>query len=308
MVWVAVAGRSGKLGRTIVEAILKQGEHKVVVLARSGNESKAKELGVPVLAIDYSDVEATKEVLQSNNITTVVSTLDTAKAGPDSEIALIKAADASTTTERYIPSFWGIRYTPEVAKTFPIAEGKIAILAALEASTLEYTNVINGLFADYFVGPKVPSYMGPFTMNLDMDNHAAAIPGSGNVPVSFTHTTDVARFAAGILSLSTWQPESVIVGQKLTWNEVVALAERAKGVKFDVTHDAVERLQRHEVTELPGHKIMYSYLPKPMFQGLAASFGLLFDGGFFDIDVDTNPVDIKVRSVEELMKESWKTS
>jgi uncharacterized protein YbjT (DUF2867 family) len=32
---VAVAGGTGKLGRTIVEAIIEHGEHKVVVLART---------------------------------------------------------------------------------------------------------------------------------------------------------------------------------------------------------------------------------------------------------------------------------
>jgi nucleoside-diphosphate-sugar epimerase len=31
---IAVAGGTGKLGRTIVEAILEQGKHRVVVLAR----------------------------------------------------------------------------------------------------------------------------------------------------------------------------------------------------------------------------------------------------------------------------------
>ena len=80
---------------------------------------------------------------------------------------------------------------------FSVAETKLAAMTALEASSLEYTCVINGFFLDYYVIPKVSSHMGPFPVVVDMANNAAAIPGSGDVPVAFTHTTDVARFADG---------------------------------------------------------------------------------------------------------------
>jgi hypothetical protein len=34
-------------------------------------------------------------------------------SGTDPEMALIEAANKSSITQRYIPSTWGIKYTPE---------------------------------------------------------------------------------------------------------------------------------------------------------------------------------------------------
>jgi hypothetical protein len=36
----------------------------------------------------------------------------------------------------------------------------------------------------------------------------------------------------------------------------------------------VEKLHSGEVTELPSHKYVYDFVPKPMFQGLMSKFGL----------------------------------
>lgn len=65
-----------------------------------------------VFEVDYSNVEAVRDVLQSNDVGTVVSTLDLI-AGGASELTLIRAADLSSTTRRFIPSAWGLKYTPE---------------------------------------------------------------------------------------------------------------------------------------------------------------------------------------------------
>ena len=77
--------------------------------------------------------------------------------------------------------------------------------------------------------PVLPSHMPNITMILDIPNNAAAIPGSGNVPVIFTHTRDVAKFVAASLDLDTWEPETYVMGDRLTFNELLALAEEAKG-------------------------------------------------------------------------------
>ena len=63
-----------------------------------------------------------------------------------------------------------------------------------------------------------------------MDNNAAAISGSGNTPVVFTHTIDVAKFVAASLDLDKWDKRFFVKGDKLTWNEFLQLAEKAKGV------------------------------------------------------------------------------
>lgn len=189
---------------------------------------------------------------------------------------------------------------------FPIAQAKVTALKVLETTTLEYTSVINGFFLDYYTVPKIPSHMGTFPVVIDMLNNAAAIPGSGDVPVAFTHTTDVAHFVVSLLDLATWQPESTIVGEKLTWNEFVAIAEEVKGIKFDVQFDALETLQKHQVTELPGHRDLYPFFPKETLQSIVAMFAIMFEKGLFDIDASAGESGVKAQSVRELLTQAWK--
>lgn len=170
---------------------------------------------------------------------------------------------------------------------------------------LEYTTVINGFVADYFA-PMATSNMGPFTMIVDIPNNKAAIPGMGNVPVSFTHSVDVVRFTASLLGVPKWPKKSYIIGETLTWNEFVATAEESKGIKFDVAYDSVEKLEKLEVTELPGHQALYAYMPKQRVQGFNAQFGLLFEKGYFNLKSEQTLTDVKARGMRELMMESWK--
>lgn len=80
--------------------------------------------------------------------------------------------------------------------------------------------------------PKVKSYLTPTTIVIDVASAKAAIPGSGNVPAVFTYSQDVGRFVAALLSLQSWENESYVIGDRLTWNEFLKLAEDVRG-KFD---------------------------------------------------------------------------
>jgi NAD(P)-dependent dehydrogenase (short-subunit alcohol dehydrogenase family) len=126
MVVVAIAGGSGNLGRALVDALKAKGGSDVVILARKvsprlygltelikqENPDKEKDIGVPIVALDYSSVESVINVLESHKIDTLVSTVDS-NAGPEPELVLIQAAEESLVTKRYIPCLWGIEYTKE---------------------------------------------------------------------------------------------------------------------------------------------------------------------------------------------------
>lgn len=181
---------------------------------------------------------------------------------------------------------------------------------ALQKTSLEYTTVINGFFLDYYVQPYIKSYLSPLTLAIDIANKAAAIPGSGNIPVVFTHTFDIAKFVVALLSQSTWEKESYIIGDKVTLNEFLAISEEARETKFDTTYDSLETLKSFQVTELPAHPAIYPFFPKQMLQSMFAVFGVLFEGGFFDLKPEKTLNDqfpeIKPRSVRELVNEAWK--
>jgi hypothetical protein len=179
----------------------------------------------------------------------------------------------------------------------------------LDSTSLEHTVWYTGYFADYYLMPHTKSYLNMMTAVVDMANNTAAIPGSGNVPVAFTYTQDVARFVAASLTLPRWSSRTWVVGDKVTWNKVVALAESAKGVKFNVTYDSVEMMKAGRVTALPSHLEMRALIPQEVLEGILSLYGLLFEAGVFDLKpehtIREDFPNIKVKSFKELMTEAW---
>jgi len=305
-----VAGGTGGLGRAIVQAFVADGK-KVVVLSR---KSSGSEQGAPVIEVDYTDTASLKDALESHQIGTVVSTLAVLTSN-EAEMNLVSAAEASSCTKRFIPSSWGIAYSEEHGKMFPAAGLKLEVLSKLKKTPLEYTRVNCGYFLDYWGMPKVQSFLQPSTVVLDLHSNTAGIPGKGNTPVAFTHTTDVARYASKALDLPQWKPDSYAIGDKITWNAFVDLAEKTKGVKFNVKHDSIETLQKGEITELPSQVPVYPFFPKKMLQGLFAVFGLWFDDGSFDLhpgegslDLNAKFPEIKPLKVKEVLQQLYSSS
>ncbi|KAK5069143.1 hypothetical protein LTR64_008704 [Lithohypha guttulata] len=300
MAIVAVAGGSGKLGRAIVDGIKAAGNFEVLVLARKASAR--------IVETDYSSPDAIAAVLEKNNVHVVVSALSS-QSPPEQEFNLLKGADKSSVTKRYIPSIWGIRYTEEIASYFPPAATKLSFLSALQATSLDWTAVYNGYFLDYYGAPKVKTYMPPMALVVDLANNFAAIPGSGDVPVVFTHTFDVGHFTAALLTKDKWEKESYIIGDKVTLNEFVKLGEEVKKTKFTIEHDPIEKLKTGQITELPSHPPFYPYFPKQMLQGMFAAFGNMFENGVFDLKpshtLNQDFPEIKPKTVKALITEAY---
>lgn len=188
---------------------------------------------------------------------------------------------------------------------------RIQVLGALSKTSLEWTSVHNGYFADYFVGPGVPTHFDRNTVPcIDARHNLAALPGSGDVYAVFTHTTDVAKFVPHLLaSEDKWERESNVIGQRLTLHQLVAKLEAVKSTKFTVVHDPVDKLEKGEITELPCHKDAYGYFPKEVLQPMFAGFGLMFERGVFEVDPDYDLgkkfPGVKARSIDALIEQGW---
>ncbi|KAI8649652.1 NmrA domain-containing protein [Fusarium keratoplasticum] len=306
---VAIAGGFGGLGRAIVEAVLAQGKHGVVILTRKARENPFPAAQVEV--VDYSNVNGLTSVLEKNAVHTVISVVNNITGDNSSEVNLINAAKMSKATKRFIPSYFGARYSPEQYESFPPAMAKKEAQAHLVSSGLEWTTVYNGYFLDYFGTPKVKSYVDDIGLFIDMAANAAVIPGSGKVPVVFTHTFDVAKFVAAALDLPKWTEESYIIGDKLTWEEMVKVAQEVKGVKFHVTYNSVEKLQSGKTTELPCHRKFYHLYPREQLQFISSAFGLNCERGQANFapehTLNEEFPDIKAKTVREVMTEGWGT-
>lgn len=87
---------------------------------------------------------------------------------------------------------------------------------------------------DFFGHPHEPVNGFPVAVALDVENARAAIPGTGNANVAMTHSSDIGAFVARMLALETerWPEKCWIVGDRLTWNEALVFAERARGEFF----------------------------------------------------------------------------
>ena len=81
---------------------------------------------------------------------------------------------------------------------------------------------------DYF---STDSHLIPEVPFVDIAAGKAAIPGSGDVKVTFTHTGDVGKFVVKLVdSGDRWLEKSIAIGDKATFNEIVMLAEKVRGI------------------------------------------------------------------------------
>ncbi|KAF4872122.1 Oxidoreductase BOA1 [Colletotrichum siamense] len=247
MVKVAIAGGSSSIGKAIFDAIGKLGVDDAIILGRkTTGDSK-------VVVVDYTSIQSLTEVLDTHEVHTVISTVSIADdASGMTQMNLIEAAVACQHTKRFMPSEFGAKYDDEFIRDIPTYEWKFKAVDRLKETDLEYTQFSNGMFMDYWLAPRIES---AFRLNLpcwvDLDNHIAAIPGDGNRPIVLTHSRDIGRFVAAVLGLPRWERRYYLVGDRLTVNDFVAIAEETSGVKFEKKYDKLDVLREGNCTPLP---------------------------------------------------------
>jgi len=316
MVRVAIAGGTGGLGRAVVEEIIATKKHDVFLISRTADVKAFKDdPNVKVLAIDYTSPESIASALKAENIDTVISTIGIFQEEQQkAQLNLIDGAVASGTVKRFAPSEFGLDYLQNkkdgiAIPSETIRNNKTNTVDKLETTPLEYTRFVCGFFLDYFGFPHYPTYLPFMGIVLDMRNHKAAIPGDGEVPVTFTLTRDVAKFVAASLDLESWEKTSFIVGDKIKLNDMLKWAEEATGKKFDVHYDDVAKLKSYEVTELPANVPRYSFFPKQLMQGMLAMMGLGMAEGHFDFKGPTlneKLPEVKTTKVKDFLETYWK--
>ncbi|RYC58603.1 hypothetical protein CHU98_g7601 [Xylaria longipes] len=315
---IAVAGGTGGIGRTIVEEILTAGKHEVKILSRQPNPELEASIGATVLAVDYSNIKALAQVLEDNNVHTLISALTfNVQGGVPPEVQLVLAADASKTTKRYVANNWGVPIQEgDDLRMPPMALRVKALIALKQAENLEYTSFHTGVFLDYWFVPAVRSHMKPAIMVLDIFHSAAAIPGSGDIPIAFTHTSDVAKYVAAALDLEKWEPAYNLSADKVTWNEFLNLIENVRGTKFNVAYDDLEKLKAGQelkagqVTELPAQVNADLFGAGDSYRKYLAVGHLLMASGKYDFNEGKSAKDafpeIKPKTVKSLLEAVWK--
>ncbi|RFU78096.1 nmra-like family [Trichoderma arundinaceum] len=279
---VAVAGGSGNVGRTIVETLAETSKYKVIVLGRKSQQILKN---IPTYAVDYTDADATAKILEQHEVQIVISAIQvTDGISSAAEVNLIKASEQSSTVSRFIASGWGS--LPN--ETSPTSSLQKASESALRKTMLEWTRFSVGFFLDYYGIPTIKTHLPPMSFAVDMNSKKAAIPGTGNEPIAFIYSYDVAKFVAAYLDAPKWEEVTYVYGEKTTWNSFIKVASEVTGSVFEVTYDPAEKLAKGEVTELPSHKeeLANSPFPEALARQILALLGSWVVGGQFDIPVD----------------------
>lgn len=130
----------------------------------------------------------------------------------------------------------------------PAYEWKFKAVDRLAESRLEWTQFSNAMFMDYAFSPRVLSAFPEAEFSwIDFENNIASIPGDGNAYFVNTHSSDIPKFLVKVLELPKWDNRYYLVGDRLTFNEYVDLAEKAKGVKFERVYTSKEELEKGRV-------------------------------------------------------------
>ena len=82
---------------------------------------------------------------------------------------------------------------------------------------------------DYLGMPHVSSYFPPEACFLDIPHNMAVIPGSGDDLIAFTYSKDAAKLVARSLDLPEWPERSLMVGDRSSYKNLIAILERVRG-------------------------------------------------------------------------------
>jgi uncharacterized protein YbjT (DUF2867 family) len=293
MTTVAVAGGTTGIGSNVVREILATNKYKLVVLSRSEKPDLTR-LGVSVRVVNYTSHEQLVKALEG--VHTVISCIWS--YGPDlvtSQLALLKAAQQAG-AKRFVPSDWATdRYDAVTGYS-----GKITVWNAVQASGLEYTRFINGIWMNVWgVGAPaeaeaVAGYTGPPFL-IDLKARTALIPGSGTQKVAFTDMRDIGKFVAASLDLPRWEPDSRIVGDKLSYTEVVTLVEKITGHSFQKTYYPENQIES-VLTANPDPETVFFH----QYMKLIVAGGIDFDG-----TLNATLPDIKITTAADYLKQYW---
>jgi hypothetical protein len=102
------------------------------------------------------------------------------------------------------------------------------------------------------------------------------------------------------------EPDTYVIGEKLTWNEFFSIAEEVKGViSRNLRLYRCEIWKNHRTTQVP----IYNF-PKEQLQGFLAAFGIMFALGAFDVKpahtINWDFPSIHAKKVKDLLTEVWK--
>ncbi|GFF44751.1 isoflavone reductase homolog P3 [Aspergillus udagawae] len=309
MVIIAIAGGTGGVGKTIVESLVGQSQHQVIVLTRSEPRTDLVSDRTRQVQVDYNDIPSLVQVLEQHAIHTIISAIGIFDATTSqSQLNLIQAAEISNVTKRFVPSEYSFIQTKDLLPVDPSIQHWLDAAELLQKSHLQYTRVIPGFFMDYWGMPVVRTNLTPCTFGINIQHCQAAIPGDGNDVICMTYTYDMAAFVLRLLDVEDWPEFSIVVGDEVTYNQLLEMAEEIRGQKFQVTYDSKESIKDGRVT-IPPMPEGNPYSPEDL-QEMTALVSRLTIAGVFKLP-DQNRLndrfpDLQPVKMRQFLQDAWR--
>ncbi|KAL5514200.1 hypothetical protein ACEPAG_2288 [Sanghuangporus baumii] len=229
----AIAG-AGNFGQISAEELLRRKDadeiYSVAIMthtARSHEDLGAK--GAKIILVDYSSSSSLNAALSDINIDVVLSCIPEtcgekglAEPAKEAGVKLIVPSDyASDPVEQ--------------TEDHPLYRSRAWMKQTRKELELPYTVFCTGMFSDMVLGPEYSGFLG-FTFAKG----EFTIPGSGTAPISWTSSTDIARFVGHVLvNLPREKLEWRIFrieGDRISLDEIVSVWEKHSGKAATVSH------------------------------------------------------------------------
>ncbi|KAK4168072.1 NAD(P)-binding protein [Cladorrhinum sp. PSN259] len=248
MVNIAIAGGTGELAREVIDALVASTtKHFILILSRSPPTVKTNPHNLPFENVNYSDLSSLTRILADNKIHTVLSFIQLLHDTDNTSQRNLIDACVQAGVSRFAPSEYGgvtssSSLLPGWKQKHDIA-GYLANLATSNTGTqprapLEYTLFHPSLLTNYLAyphrtSPHVTPLQTPF-VNIP-SRRAIMIEHPHDPFVTFTTVQDLARVVRFAVEFSgTWPKVGGIRGQRVRLSELVGIAEKVTGDKFQI--------------------------------------------------------------------------
>jgi nucleoside-diphosphate-sugar epimerase len=249
---VTLVGANGRLGRTILDALLSEPSFNVTVLARSSSKSVFPD-GVTAKRVsdDFTQEELVPALQGQDAVITAVS-------GINSEVQ-IKVADAALQAgvKRFIPADFGSfdSSTPLSLKVMPqyVAKGNVRRhleeLSKSSGGSFSWTALVCGHFFDYLEAGLLQVFPA---------RHYARIFDGGEIKWSATTLDTVAKATVAVLlkAEETKNRRLFIESFLITQNQLLAVLEKVTERKWEAEQVESEKFiveTKNEIDRNPGN-------------------------------------------------------
>ncbi|PYI05403.1 NAD(P)-binding protein [Aspergillus sclerotiicarbonarius CBS 121057] len=313
MVKIAIAGGSSHVAKEIIDVLVAEQKHEILILSRK--DATEPTPGLRWVKADYDDPAQLTQALQG--VHTVLSFVNT-QNDPTSRAqkALIDAA-VQAGVKRFAPSEWvssGLEHMSWYAYKGEIRRYLHELNK--DKKVLEYTLFQPGLFVNYLTHPyQSARHLHSMEPPFDFANRRAILlDGSDANRLVFTAVQDLANVVARAIDFEgEWPVVGGIRGTSVTMAQLIALGEKVRGG----TPFAIERVKAQgletgtwEASWVP--KLDHPSIPPEQVDGFSKSFvgGILLaiSAGGFEVSDEWNRLlpDYKFTPMEQFLSDAWR--